>query len=438
VAFGWEVGKNKNVSNPNREPYENITSVVADKANPKKCTINFAKAKYDYFANLPEALPSHLDEEIFNKHKNKAEGYDVNSLYTKNPTNPGLWMGPYILSELKLGSHLVFVPNPHWEGKRPGFKKIIYKLIPNNATFEANLRSGTIDMVSPSAGLSSDQAAALEKKTKAENLPFNVVFQDGYVYGHVDVNLDNPVLSDLKVRKALSMAFNKKDMIDSLLEGKARPANHFVTEKDPWYTDKVEIYNYNKREAMRTLDEAGWKMTPSGIREKNGKRLTFTIYSSAGAKINDMIMAYLQDKWRAIGADLQIKTEAARVFFGQTVSHRKYDLALYSWISIPESSPRSILHSSMIPSEKNAWAGQNSGGWRNKEVDKLVDQLEMELNAKKRADIAHKVIELYTKEIPVIPLYYRGNNAVIPKWLKGYQLSGHLYYETLYAENWTN
>lgn len=437
VVFAWQVGKNKNVSNPNREPYENITSIAVDKSNPKKCTLSFAKAKYDYFTSFPDPLPAHLEEEIFKVHSEKPEGYDVNSLYTKRPETLGLYNGPYMISEVKLGSHVALVPNPYFHGKKPYFKQVIVKLVPNNATFEANLRSGIVDMVSPSAGLGLDQAIVFEKKVKSENLPFTVHYEDGVVYAHIDLNQDHPILSDLKVRKALSLAFNKKDMIDSLLDGRGKPAATFVTDKDPWYTTNIPVYNYSRREAQRLLDEAGWKMGPKGIREKNGKTLSLTLSSAAGAKLNEMIMAYLQDKFKAVGVELNLKTEAARVFFSETVNRRKYDMALYSWISVPENTPRSTLHSGMIPSEKNAWAGQNSCGYRNPEVDKLIDQLEQELSAKKRVPLAQKIMEHYAKDIPVIPLYYRPNNAVTPKDMKGYRLSGHLFYETLYIENWS-
>ncbi len=437
IELAWQIGKSKNVSNPNREPYENITSIVADKSNPKKCTLVMAKTKYDFYMTMPDPLPAHLEGPVFKKFGDKPEGYDLNSLYTKNPTNPGLYFGPYVISEVKLGSHLIFTPNPHFYGKAPAFKKIVFKIVPNNATLEANLRSGIIDMISSTAGLGLDQAVIFERKVKAENLAYQVVFEDGVVYAHIDFNLDNPILSDLKVRKALLMSFNKKEMIQSLLEGRGRPANHFVTEKDPWFTNKVENYSYNKREAARLLEEAGWKMGPKGYREKGGKTLSLNLLAAAGAKLNEMIEVYLQEKFKAVGVELLVKNEPPRVFFGETVSHRKFDLAMYSWISIPESSPRSSLHSSMIPSASNSWAGQNYPGYKNPEVDHLIEKLEEELNPQQRAAYAKKIVEAYVKDIPVIPVYYRPTNCVIPKGLKGFRLSGHTFYETLTAENWS-
>ena len=437
IDFSVKVGKNKNVSIPDREKFENISSVVADKTNPKKCTITFLKAKFDYFANLPEVLPEHLEGPVFAKFSSKAEGYDQNSLYTKNPTNPGLYNGPYYISEVKLGSHVIFSPNPQFNGKKPHFKKIVVKLIPNTGTLEANLRSQSINMVASAAGFSLDQAVVFDKKVKTENIPYQVIFEDGVVYAHIDFNLDNPLLSDLRVRKALAHGLNKREMTEALLEGKGKIADHFVTDKDPWYTDKVPKYDYSPRTANKLLDEAGWKKGSDGIRVKDGKKLSFTIMAAAGVKLNENIQTFIQDQWRNIGVQLSIKNEPARVFFGDTVRDRNFDLALYSWVSIPDNSPRSFLHSKSIPTVANSKAGQNYTGYKNKEVDSLIDQLEMELDSKKRAEIGKKILNLYATDLPVLPLYYRATNAVIPSGLKNYRLSGHLFYETLNVEDWT-
>ncbi len=437
IDFSVRVGKNKNVSIPDREKFENISSVIADKANSKKCTITFAKAKFDYFANLPEILPEHLEGPVFAKFSGKAEGYDQNSLYTKQPTNPGLYNGPYYISEVKLGSHVIFSPNPKFGGKKPHFKKIVIKLIPNTSTLEANLRSNSINMVASAAGFSLDQAVVFDRKVKSENIPYQVVFEDGVIYAHIDFNLDNSILSDIRVRKALSHGLNKKEMTDALLEGKGKIADHFVTDRDPWYTDKVPKYEYSPRTANKILEEAGWKKGADGIRSKDGKKLSFTIMAAAGVKLNENIQTFIQDQWRNIGVQLSIKNEPARVFFGETVRDRNFDLALYSWVSIPDNSPRSVLHSTSIPTVANSKAGQNYTGFKNKQVDSLIDKLELELDSKKRAEIGKELLNIYATELPVLPLYYRANNAVIPAGLKNYRLSGHLFYETLNVEDWT-
>lgn len=437
LHFGWQLGINKNVSVGNREQYENISEITWDPKTPKKCMVKFAKARYTYTQEYPDYAPAHLEESIFKQYGGKSEGYDHNSLYTTQPTNPGLYDGPYVISEVKLGSHLIYTPNPHFYGKKPYFKKIIIKIIPNSNTLEANLKSGTIHIIASPGGFGFDQALAFEKKIKEEKLPYKQLFQDGSVYVHIDLNLANPALSELNVRRAITHAINKKEMIDSLLGGKVKQAIHFATTIDPWYTSDVKTYDYNRKEASRLLDEAGWKMGPKGYREKNGKTLTLNLRASAGLKLIENQQAYIQAQLKAVGIEVQIKNEPQRVFFSETTQKRKFDMALFSWISNPELSPRSVVHSSMIPSEKNSWAGQDYTGYNNPEMDKLVDQLENEFSLAKRKQLAKKILQLYANDIFVIPLYYRPTNTVVPQEMKNFVLSGHQFYETLNVENWS-
>ncbi|MGZ5278932.1 MAG: peptide ABC transporter substrate-binding protein [Pseudobdellovibrionaceae bacterium] len=436
IEFAWRLGKHPNVSTPSKEGYTNVTAVTWDEKNPKKCMMSFSKSKFDYFANLIDPMPEHLEGPVFEKFKDTPQGYDHNTLYTKDPTNPGLYNGPFMISEVKLGSHVSFSANPNFGGKKPKFKQILFKLIPNGATLTTNLQSGDIDMISPPAGLSLDQALAFDKITKAEKLPYKVVFADGLIYSHIDINTEIPGLNDLAVRKAMALTTNQKQIVDSFFEGRGKPAYQFVTATDPWFSDKFPKHEYNRREANRVLDEAGWKMGANGIRSKDGKNLSFIIYGSAGNKIVENIEALLQSQFKSIGIELKIKNEPPRVFFGETTKKRKFDLAFFSWMSIPESSPRSILHSTMIPAEANSWSGQNYTGYKNPEVDKWIEELELEFNAKKRTAIGQKIINAYIRDIPVLPIYFRPNTTVIPADMTGYKLSGHLFYESLYAENW--
>jgi len=439
IKFSWQVGKNPNVSIPSREGYEVIEKIDIDAKNNKKCTLTLNKARFDYYQLVPTPMPKHLEEPVLKKHGSRNQGYDQNTVYAKNPTNPGLYNGPYVVSELKLGSHLVFTPNPHFYGKQPNIKKIIVKLIQNTGTLEANLRSGTIDLIS-TLGLTFDQALALEKKVKTDGSPFNVLFQPGTTYEHIDLNLDNPILKDVKVRKALVHAINREELVQALFEGKQKVAHHNISQIDPAYTvdpSKVSIYNFNRRESERLLDEAGWKKGADGIREKDGQKLSLQFMTTAGNKVRENVQTMLQGQWKNAGVEVIIKNEPARVFFGETTKKRKYGaMAMYAWVSIPDSTNRSTLHSTSIATEKNGWAGQNYTGWANKTTDTLIDQFETEFNLAKRNEIAQKIVKEYTNDVPVIPLYYRADISVTPKNITGYRMTGHQFYETFEIENW--
>ena len=440
-TFAIKVASAATVSIGEKEVYTQVEKVTVDPTNPKKCTFLYDKAKWDFYQlGTFYPLPKHLEEKIFNLYGAENAGYEKNSLYVKDPYNKGLYNGPYLMQELQLGDHVTFTPNPLFYGDQPKIKKIIFKLIPNSGTLEANLRSGTIDMIS-TLGFALDQALAFEKKVKAESLPYTVLFQPSTVYEHIDLNLDNPALKDIKVRKALNYSINREELVNSLFEGKQAPAIHSVTPKDPWFTDdptKVTIYKYDPRQAEKLLDEAGWKMGPDGIRVKAGKKLTFTLMTTAGNKTRELVQVYLQNKWKQVGIEVNSKNEPARVFFGETTKKRAFDsMALFAWVSSPENSPKATFLSTNIPTAKNGYSGQNQMGWKNKDVDRLCLALDLEFVHEKRIALMHQILKYYTDEVPVLPLYYRSDVAAIPTQMKGFRLTGHQFPETNEVEKWS-
>lgn len=442
VEFTWQVGLSETVSVPDREVYELIGRIEIDPENPKKFTIYYAKTRWDYYMQHAQMfiLPKHLEGPVFEEHGKDLEGYDHNTLYVTDPTNPGLYCGSYRVSEVELGSHVAFVPNEHWKGQQPYFEKIIIKVIQDTQALEANLLSGTIDMIGV-IGIGLDQALALDKRLKEDpNSPYQVTFVPGSVYEHIDVQQTNPILQDIKVRKALVHAIDRDQLSQALFEGKQPKAIHNVAPFDPWYTDdpeKVVLYEYSPREARKLLDEAGWILGDDGYRYKDGEKLSLQLMTTAGNKTRELVEAWLQEEWKKVGVEITIKNEPARVYFGETVRKGAYPaLAMYAWISAPESEQTSTFHTKSIPSEENGWNGQNSMHWSNAEVDRLLDELMGEFSHEKRVDLVSKILYHYTNDVPVIPLYYRANISVEPKILTGYQMSPHQYYETNYVESW--
>ncbi|MES3038298.1 MAG: peptide ABC transporter substrate-binding protein [Bdellovibrionota bacterium] len=439
-ALSRKIAESPNVSIAEKETFTLVEKIEWDPKTPKVCNFTYEKARWDYY-QLAQfyPLPSHLETEVFAKNGGQKEGYEKNSNYVKNPTNPGLYHGPYVVSEVQLGNYVAFKPNPHFYGEKPKIERVIVKVIPNTGTLEANLRSGTIDMIS-TLGLTMDQALAFDKKVKSESLPYNVTFTPSITYEHIDLNLSNPLLKDLKVRQALVYAINREDLTKSLFEGRQPVSIHFLSPKDPWFTDdptKIKTYKYSRRDAEKLLDEAGWKPGPDGIRVKDGKRLSLNFQTTAGNKVRELVQVYLQEQWKQIGVEVSIKNEQARVFFSETTKKRKFDMAMYAWMASPENSPRSTQHSKSIPAEKNGYSGQNQPGWINAGVDKAIDDLDVEFDAGKRKSLVEGIAKAYTEDVPVIPLYYRADISVAPVALKNYRPPGHQFPETNEIEKWT-
>lgn len=440
VKLSWEIGASKNVTVGEKDLYERIESVDVDAKNPKKFTIKLKEPRYDYNQiGTFYLVPAHLEGAIFAKTKDQVGAYEKLTKYTTEPTNPGLYNGPYVVKEIKLGSHVTLEPNASFYGNKPAIQRIVVKLIPNTQTLEANLLSGTIDMVSE-LGMSFDQQLAFEKRVKADaNLKakYLPVFEDGMVYEHIDLNLDNPLLADLKVRKALVHAIDRDKLSQALFEGRQKKAISMIHPKDVYYTTDVAQYDFNVEKAQKLLADAGFKKGSSGFLEKDGKKLTLSIMTTAQNKTRELVEVFIQEQLKKIGIEVTINNEPARVFFGETTSKRRFPgMAMYAWVSSPDNPPRSTLHSENIPTEKNGWSGQNYPGWKSARADELFVQIQGEFDVAKRKAMMVEIQKLYTEEVPVIPLYMRADLSVVPTNLKGYKITGHQFSSTLAVENW--
>ena len=117
---------------------------------------------------------------------------------------------------------------------------------------------------------------------------------------------------------------------------------------------------------------------------------------------------------------------------------RKFEaMAMFAWISSPEGVPRTTLHSDDIPSTENNWSGQNYTGYKNPDMNALLEVIETELDCDKRKKLWEKLQEIYANDLPVLPLYFRANAFILPKWLEGITPTGHQFPTTLWVEDWT-
>ena len=90
----------------------------------------------------------------------------------------------------------------------------------------------------------------------------------------------------------------------------------------------------------------------------------------------------------------------------------------------------------MIPTADNGWSGQNYPGYVNPKADRLIESIEVELDRTARAGMWGELQRLYMEELPALPLYFRSEAHVMPKWLHGVVPTGHQYPVTLWVEDW--
>lgn len=429
VAFTIDAGRNAQSGFGDVQVFKRISRV--DIKDDKTFTVHFDRVTYDYNSLPLEPLPAHLEKPLFEQ---GASEYRNRTLYDTASVTPGLYFGPYRITEISRGSHVVLERNPTWYGPPPQFRRIVVRTIENTAALEANLLSGSIDYIAGELGLSLDQGVAFEKRHKAA---FTISFKPGLVYEHMDVNLGSPQMADRRVRQALMYGLDRQAISKQLFDGRQPVAHSNVNPLDWVYTADVHQYPYDPKQAAALLDQTGWALRDGVRRNAQGEPFVVELMTTAGNRSRELVQQIIQSQWKALGIETRIRNEPARVFFGDTVTRRKFPhLALFAWMSAPESVPRTTLHSDNITSEANNWSGQNFTSYSNPRMDALIDAIEVELDKDKRKALWAELQQIYAEDLPALPLFFRADTYIVPKWLKGIEPTGHQYGTTLWVELW--
>ena len=438
ILFSWAVGKNENVGISNFELYaKDIVDI--ENLDDKNFAITFEKEKCD-FALISDfnVLPQHVEADVF---KQSPAEYKNTNHFDSNPTTLGLFYGPYVISQVKTGQGFVLTRNPRWWGKPPAFDRIRIIVIENSGALSAQLLAGQVDMIAGELGLALDQALSFERRVnRARPGEYQIIYKPGLVYEHIDINQDNPHLQDVRVRQALLYGINRKGISQFLFDGKQPVADSTVNPLDDIYDEDVKTYAYSVEMAENLLDAAGWGKRNDGWRYNDeGVRLEITQMTTAGNKARELVQQAIQSDWSKIGVYSTILNQAPRVFFGETTRTRQYpDTAMYAWLSAPRNIPRTTLHSSMVPTTENNYAGQNYPGFKNARMDEILDDLETVCEDNQNRALWAELQAIYATELPALPLFFRSEVHVLPHWLQGVQPSGHQYPSTYWIENWSD
>ncbi len=433
-VFGNSVARNEQVPVVVRDVTNRIANVVCTKgAEGLDITVNW-KERYAY-ANVGVteygALPRQALERYYRDNPSK-----LNEAPYGNDPKFTVSDGAYKLVEWRKGSSMtVESVGTHPIFGTPKIKRITWRFIPDTNALVANMLSGAIDAIG-TIGISFDQAVQLDKQAAGK---FKVFFESGLIWEHIDFNLDNPLLQDVRVRRAITYGINREAISQQLFEGKQPVSNTYLPPRHPGYTDAVQKYPFDPTRARALLQEAGFTPGPDGImRNAAGQRLSLEINTTAGNRVREQVEQIIQQNLKDVGIEITIQNYPARVFFSDITNQRKYKaLAMYAWVMSPISDCDQLYTTDGIPNESNGWAGQNYPGYRNADMDKTCKAASQEVDEAKRNKLLNDSAALFARDLPALPLYVRASNAAAKLGLANFtavQLSGH--YETWNASKW--
>ena len=208
-------------------------------------------------------------------------------------------------------------------------------------------------------------------------------------------------LTDDKVRKALVHAIDQSDTITTL-------GYPVISSRSPLlkshagYDPSVLQLTFDKDEANRLLDEAGWMKGDDGLRKKEGQPLTLRLYSQATSEYTH-ISRKLQEQWRAVGVDVQVLLQSATDLQQVTIAQHTYDILLYGIGIGPDPDVFAYWHSSQATVRSGG--SLNFSEYKSVNADKALEAGRTRHGDELRSIKYKPFLEAWRNDAPALALY---------------------------------
>lgn len=328
-------------------------------------------------------LPAHL-----------YEGTDI----VANPANTApVGTGPFKMAEYEIGSYLVMVKNEdYWDTGYPLLDRIVIQFVPDAATRAAMLESGQADAVF----LNMIPAQDMLRLAKSPEFKMDTRgFEAMPSAQQMDFNLDNPILADVRVRRAIAHAIDTEWITQNVWYGLGHAGKSplHVDQKEYFTTDGVPQYAYDLAKANALLDEAGH------ARGGDGMRFALTLDPSPWGTESISASAYIREQLRQIGINCTVRTQDFAVFTTTVWTERKHDLVLYT-VNLGADPTIGTQRFYWSKSFSPGVAFSNGAHYSNPEVDALLEATQIETDPAARREQFKKFQQIIMTDLPVMPV----------------------------------
>lgn len=309
--------------------------------------------------------------------------------------------GPYVVQEMS-DQRTVLVANPYAH-PAPRIPRIVIKVIRDSSARIMMLGGGTADLAQNAVRYDLLDDVLYRGRVKEVRSPSNVLT-------YMMFNNDDPVLKDVRVRRAIALALDRPAVIASKLGGRAVLATGLLPPFHWAYAPGVGVFAQDLATAGRLLDEAGYR-DPDGPGGAPRLRLT---YKTSADQFRVAIARVLAAQLARVDIDVEVRPFEFATFFSD-VKKGSYQLATMQTAEIVEpDSFYSYFHSSRIPDKANPDVG-NRWRYRSPAVDALLDAGRHEPDRDKRIAIYAEIQRKLAEDLPVIPLWHEDNVALVNK-----------------------
>jgi peptide/nickel transport system substrate-binding protein len=246
----------------------------------------------------------------------------------------------------------------------------------------------------------------------------------GIFYEHLDFNVTRPLVSDVRVRQAIRYALDRRQIVKKIVHGYGTLQESTISPIFAFAPRKIRFVEHDANRAKRLLEEAGWKAGPSGVRVKNGRRLTLQLAYNAGASSLDDTVEMIREELRTVGIEVQARKYVPAMFFapyqnGGVLYGAKWDMTMFAWGDLPVADISNLFACDQIPPK-----GQNVLRYCNPKLDQLLEAVKRTYDQHEQARLLDREERMIVGEAPTIVLYVFDTGYTHNKRLTGFHSEG--------------
>ena len=332
---------------------------------------------------------------------------DNEGAWAKDPSK-AVSNGPFVLSEYKMGDQLVYVKNEnYWNAENVTLDKIIYYMIVDESTAYTKYAAGELDI---NEFIPADEMP----KLIAEDPTFYVLPKIGtYYYAY---NMNTPALQDVRVRKALSLAIDKEQIVNEVTRSGQIAATGFMPKgvKDDKGNSFAETSGDYGLSTKADVEQAKALLAEAGYPDGAGLPEIEILYNTSEShkKIAEAVQEMLKQN---LGVNVKLTNQEWAVFQETTNNNQFEYLARRGWIG-DYNDPQTMLE---IFETTN---GQNIGRYSNEAFDEQM-ALSRQTTGEERMSHLYAAHDILMEDMPMIPLYYYSYPIMIQDQVEGWEIT---------------
>ncbi|MHC9539885.1 MAG: ABC transporter substrate-binding protein [Vulcanimicrobiota bacterium] len=324
--------------------------------------------------------------------------------------------GPYEIKDGKVKNErlmsLTLVKNTEFFKKKPSIPGFNFKFFLTREALQSDMFAGNFDVM-PS--ITFEEGLNLEK-----NSAFNVFFTPGSPLDALYFNVESPLLSDIKVRKALLHALNREDIVARIYEKKGHAAASWLPEQHPAFKPSFGDMDYNEKTSIELLKEAGWMKSEGGWK-KGDETLTLSLYYIDDQQYETVAKA-LKEYWERIGVTVKEEKVLPQDFHSKLIEKagkKEYPSVVIATVDVPPwVNMVTLFGEQSIPASKGGGLIQNFSRWSSERNRDLCTKFSHEIDIDRKNQLLAEHQALLAEELPLMPLYFRLKVCAVRKGIQ--------------------